>query len=158
MATCQNPSPHVFHDNDDEEKQQSKHLREQRSGGQHNGQQELEGAQICQLLQEVLAHVGPRQENAQHDNYQHLKSHQSKHVVRERSPRRRDDAVNQEAILVGHIRDILRSHPITFDISDSGLEVDTQLIDLDRCFVMHLYDSNTKVRCTIMHLRGFAST
>lgn len=38
------------------------------------------------------------------------------------------------------------------------LEAETWLIDLDRCFAMHPYDNNTRARCAIMHLRGFAST
>lgn len=77
---------------------------------------------------------------------------------RERSPRRREFAVDQEAVVVRHMRDLLRSHPPIFDGSNSRLEAETWLIDLDRCFSMHLYGSNTKVRCTIMHLKDFAST
>lgn len=115
-----------------------------------------------QLLQKVLAHLGPRQGNAQQEDLQHGKSHQSEHIVRERererSPRRRDDVVDQEAVLAGHMRDLLRSCPPTFDGSSSGLDAETWLIDLDRCFAMHPYGSNTKARCAIMHLRGFAST
>lgn len=77
---------------------------------------------------------------------------------RERSPRRRDIIAEQETILVGHMRDLLRSRAPTFDGSSGGLEVETWLIYLDRCFSMHPYGSNTKVRCAIMHLRSFAST
>ncbi|XP_059064765.1 uncharacterized protein LOC131856844 [Cryptomeria japonica] len=58
---------------------------------------------------------------------------------------------------MGHMRDLLRSHPPTFDGLGTKLEAETWLIDLDRCFTMHLYGSNT-VRCTIMHLKDFAST
>lgn len=56
------------------------------------------------------------------------------------------------------MRDLLISHPPIFDGLSSGLEVKTWLIDLDTFFSMHLYGSNTKERCVIMHLRAFAST
>lgn len=46
-------------------------------------------------------------------------------LERERSPWRRDDTGDQEAILVRHMRDLLRSHPPTFDGSSSGLEEET---------------------------------
>lgn len=56
------------------------------------------------------------------------------------------------------MRDLLRARPPTFDGSSGGLEAETWLIDLDRFFSMHPYGSNTKARCSIMHLRGFSST
>lgn len=56
------------------------------------------------------------------------------------------------------MRDLLRARPPAFDGSGGGLEVETWMIDLDRCFAMHPYGSNTRARCAIMHLRGFAST
>lgn len=51
MATRQNPSPHVSHENDGEEQQHVEHQSEQRNegqhggqhSGQHGGQQETEG-------------------------------------------------------------------------------------------------------------------
>lgn len=64
---------------------------------------------------------------------------------KERSPRRREIVVEQEAILAGHIRDLLRAHP-NFHGNNSGLEVETWLIDLNRCFAMYPYGSNTKDR------------
>lgn len=77
---------------------------------------------------------------------------------RERSPRRRDISTDQDAIVAGHMRDLLRAHPPIFYVFGGGLEVETWLIDLDRCFSMHPYGSNNNARCSIMHLRGFAST
>lgn len=66
--------------------------------------------------------------------------------------------VDQETVMLGHMRDLLRSQPPTFEGSSSGLEVETWLIDLERSFAMHPYGSNTRARCAIMHLQGFAST
>lgn len=56
------------------------------------------------------------------------------------------------------MRDLLKSRPLTFDGSSSGREAETWLLDLGRCFYMHLYSSNTKVGCAIMHLCGFSSS
>lgn len=56
------------------------------------------------------------------------------------------------------MRDLLRSHPPMLDGSSNGLEVESWLLDLGRCFSMHPYGSNTKARCVIMHLHDFTST
>lgn len=72
--------------------------------------------------------------------------------------REREVPVHSDSKVVAHMRDFLRARPPTFDGSGSGLEVETWLIDLTRCFAMHPYGSNTRARCAIMHLRGFSST
>lgn len=75
------------------------------------------------------------------------------------SPQRRVDAVpDQDAIVAGHMRDLLKSHPPTFYGSSNGLEAETWILDMGRYFSMHLYRSNTKARCAIMHLHDFSST
>lgn len=56
------------------------------------------------------------------------------------------------------MRDLLRSHPLTFDGSSSGMEEKTWLLDMGRCFSMHPYSSISKTMCAIIHLRDFAST
>lgn len=56
------------------------------------------------------------------------------------------------------MRDLLRSRHPTFDSSSSGIEVESWLLDLGRCFAMHLYRNNTMDRCAIMDLRRFSST
>lgn len=66
--------------------------------------------------------------------------------------------MDQDAVSVDHMRDLLRYHPPTFDGSSSGLEGETWLIELGRCFSIHLYGSSTKARCEIMHLQDFSST
>lgn len=113
-----------------------------------------------QMFLEVLARLGPRPKAKQQGNTQFGESHLQDHVQRERerSPRRREVLVDQETITMGHMMDLLRSHPPTFDGSGTGLDAETWLIDLDSFFTMHLYGINTKVRCVIMHLRDFAST
>ncbi|XP_057817973.1 uncharacterized protein LOC131030994 [Cryptomeria japonica] len=58
---------------------------------------------------------------------------------------------------MGHIRDLMRSNPPFFDGKGTGLEVETWLISLDRCFIMYPYGRNTKARCAIMRLKSFAS-
>lgn len=45
-----------------------------------------------------------------------------------------------------------------FDGSSDGMEVETWLLDLNRCSSMHPYSSNTKAICVIMHLQDFALT
>lgn len=66
--------------------------------------------------------------------------------------------LDQDAVVVGHMRDFLRSCSPTFNGSSTGMEVETWLLDMCRCFVMCLYSSNTKARCAIMHLCDFALT
>lgn len=51
----------------------------------------------------------------------------------------------------------MSSNPPFFDGKGTGLEVETWLISLDRCFIMYPYGSNTKVRCAIMHIESFTS-
>lgn len=59
-------------------------------------QQRLEREKLCHLLEEVLACLGLR--------------HEGEQLVikeRERSPKRRAIVVEQDAILAGHMRDLL---------------------------------------------------
>lgn len=63
-----------------------------------------------------------------------------------------------DVVVIGHMRDLMRTHPPTFDGLGSGMEVETWLLDLGRCFVVHPCSSNTKERCAIMNLCDFATT
>lgn len=97
------------------------------------------------MFQEVLARLGPRPETERQINVQFGESHLQDHVEteRERSPRRREVPVDQEIVSMGHMRDLLRSRSPTFDGSGTRLEDETLLINMDMCFFMHLYGSNT---------------
>lgn len=153
MGTRRNPQPEVSEGSDHEEKQQ-----------QH-GEQE-EGAQVgdvilqlVNVLQGLLDRLGLQQEVNQQEGSRHS-SHQDREVeqeqVRERShsPQRRVNAVpDQDVVATGH----MRTHP-PFDGLGSGIEAQTWLLDLGRCFVVHSCSSNTKARCAIMHLCDFATT
>lgn len=66
--------------------------------------------------------------------------------------------MDQEALTTSQMRDLMRTHPPTFDRLGSGMEAKTWLLDLGRCFAMHLCSSNTKARCAIMHIQSFAMT
>lgn len=65
--------------------------------------------------------------------------------------------MDPDPAILGHMRDLMRSNPPFFDGKGTGLKSETWLINLDRCFAMYPYSSNTKVRCAIMHLESFAS-
>lgn len=72
---------------------------------------------------------------------------------------RRDiEVLYQDAILAGHMRDLLKSQTPIFDGSSSGIEEKMWILDSGRFFVMHPNRNNTKVRCSIILLSGFAST
>lgn len=66
--------------------------------------------------------------------------------------------MDHDAVVASHMRDLLRYHPPTFDGSSSGMEVETWLLDMGKCFTMYQYSSNTKARCVTMHLHDFSST
>lgn len=63
--------------------------------------------------------------------------------------------MDQGAIAVSHMRDLLRSRPPNFDDSSNDMEVENWILDLGRHFSMHPCSSNTKDRCVIIHLHEF---
>lgn len=65
--------------------------------------------------------------------------------------------MDREALTTSHMRDLMRTHPPTFDGLGSGMEEKMWLLDLGRCFSMHQCSSNTKARCAIMHLHDFCN-
>lgn len=78
-------------------------------GGGQNPEQPGMGGQLQHLLEEILGRLGPRRDEEQRLDRE-----------RERCPRRGENIAEQEAVVAGHMRDLLRARPPSFDGSGGG--------------------------------------
>ena len=55
------------------------------------------------------------------------------------------------------LKDLSKMKGSLFYGTEQGTTAEAWLLNIERCFILHRYLSNVKVRWTVLHLRGFGS-
>lgn len=90
-------------------------------------------------LHNLLERLGPRKEASNRQEESHHSVHEDRVEYQEHerehscSPCKRENVmIDHDVVVAGHMSDILRTRPPTFDGPGSGLEVETWLLDMGR--------------------------
>lgn len=65
--------------------------------------------------------------------------------------------IEEDPVARAQLKDLSKMKGPLFYGTEQGTAAEAWLLNIERCFVLHHYLSNVKVRWTVMHLRSFSS-
>ena len=127
---------------------------ENREGSHREEYVESEGTNLRQMMMTIMGHLPPPR-GADQEGSHHA---WNKERWRSKSPQRDLHGDRERSTKVTQMKDLQRSKIEPFTRVGKGYVVEQWLIALDRCFMMHEFDSNVKARLDIIHLELFGAT
>ena len=131
----------------------------------NNTNQNVMGASML-VLQEIISRLGPHVEEFEQDHNQeegshHLELREEEHECEcSHTPlggrghcRGGRDRNGEDSINLDIMKSLHQLKPPLYDGKGGGLKEETQLLDMEYCFMMYPYATNMKARCAIMQLR-----